>query len=117
MEQRIASLAAMPKTNQLEVLLAAWAKTPAVELADLIDQASAIARTSPAVRGKTKVAKALWDATARAGLAADVPALLEALADVSAGEAMYRIASRRTRRSTPGSVMAGASCSSIRRAR
>jgi uncharacterized protein (TIGR02996 family) len=76
----------------LEALVDAWAETPALELAELIDRVTALARTNPpGLRGKTKAAKAAWDTLAAKRRAADLPALLEALADVSSGDAQLRL--------------------------
>jgi uncharacterized protein (TIGR02996 family) len=97
-----AALRGETPVDALHALLEAWAETPESAIAELVDRASAIVRTSlPEVRGRTKRAIAAWSARGRAPTPEDVPALLDALADVRWRDAHARLAMIRTWRPDP----------------
>jgi uncharacterized protein (TIGR02996 family) len=81
-------------TSLLEQLLARWADDNHPRLAELIVAASNELRApTPAIlRGKTQAARSSWDALAARATAADIPALLEGLCDVTSGDAAERLA-------------------------
>jgi len=92
LERALVALGDDRAADALEALIDAWGRTPSPELAACIESASALARTSPSdLRGRTKIAIAAWSKLARSPTAADVPALLESLADVLWRDARARL--------------------------
>jgi uncharacterized protein (TIGR02996 family) len=88
--------------DALEVVLEAWAEAPSAEINELVQLASGIVRTAPPeICGKTKRAIAAWSALGRAPRAADVPALLDSLADVLWRDGHARLAMIRRWRPDP----------------
>ena len=77
----------------LDGLLAAWARAPHLDIAAQIDAASRLCATPtpPELRGKKRTAIDGWLEREARGRAADVPALLEALADVESTDAKVRL--------------------------
>lgn len=88
--------------DALDALLEAWADAPSPALATCIASASTVTRTEPpGLRGKTKAAIHAWSQIARAPRATEVPALLDAFADVLWRDAADRLSQMRAWRPDP----------------
>ncbi len=87
----VAAVRAQQFDDALALLLDAWSHQPSESLAIAIDLVSARLKVPALLRGKTKDAMAAWRARAKTGKPQDRPLLLEAMSDVSSGEALERL--------------------------
>ncbi|MEO8699864.1 MAG: TIGR02996 domain-containing protein [Kofleriaceae bacterium] len=79
--------------DALPLLLGAWRDQPSEKLAEVIAMVSVRTRVeAPRLRGKTAAALAAWMALAKKPGPANLPALLDSIADAASGEGIKRLA-------------------------